>query len=294
MGGKSIRIFLVDGTSSGLRTAEIGLSTCKAVFAPRGALDALAKREEGHRTGVYVLIGPDPTTPGRSSVYVGEGDDVLQRILLHDKDEEKDFWDRVVIFVSKDENLTKAHVRSVEARLLEIAWQTKRATVVNKTKPVGGKLSEADTAEVEEFVDQLRLLLSTFGVSAFEPAPTLPAMSAAVDSHTFFLAGDGYSASCLLIDGEFVVKAGSSARLAEAPSLSPSSIALRKELLSAGVLVNEGWAYRFTQDYSFGSSSGAAQVVCGANVSGRAVWKLQDGTTLKQFQDSSVDFDQSL
>src|SRR5260370_30775739 len=121
MGGKSIRIFLVDGTATGLRTAEIGLSTCKAVMAPRGALDSVSKREESHRTGVYVLVGPDPTTPGRLSVYVGEGDDVLQRVLLHDKDDEKDFWDRVVIFVSKDANLTKAHVRHLEARLLAIA-----------------------------------------------------------------------------------------------------------------------------------------------------------------------------
>lgn len=132
------------------------------------------------------------------------------------------------------------------------------------------------------------MLLGTLGISAFEPVPTA-APSAVQVSHVFSLAGDGYAAKCALLDGDFVVKAGSVARIQEAPSLSASSVALRKELLSSGVVVKEPAGFRFTQDYAFGSASGAAQVICGANVSGKAVWKLPDGTTLKQLQEPAAE-----
>lgn len=90
VGGRAIRIFLVDGSPTGLRTAELGLSTCKAVMAPRLALESLARRPEAKRTGVYVLVGQDDKHPGRRRIYVGEGDEVLARIRKHDG--ERDFW----------------------------------------------------------------------------------------------------------------------------------------------------------------------------------------------------------
>jgi hypothetical protein len=79
MAGRAIRIFLVDGSPTGLRTAEIGLSTIKGLYVPRGAIEALARRDESRKTGVYVLIGEDPEFPGRPKIYIGEGDEVLPR-----------------------------------------------------------------------------------------------------------------------------------------------------------------------------------------------------------------------
>lgn len=118
--GRSIRIFLVDGTASGLRTAELGLSTIKALVVPRASLSNLTKRPELGKTGVYVLIGPDTTIPGRRKIYIGEGDAILTRLTAHNRDTDKDFWDEAVILVSKDENLTKGHARFLEARLISM------------------------------------------------------------------------------------------------------------------------------------------------------------------------------
>ena len=70
MPGRSIRIFLVDGTASGLRTAELGLSTIKAVVIPRASLSNVAKRSEPQKTGVYILIGPDSDNPGQKKVFL--------------------------------------------------------------------------------------------------------------------------------------------------------------------------------------------------------------------------------
>lgn len=275
-----------EGSPTGLRTAEIGMSTVKAVTCSRTALAQLAKREEAKRTGVYILVGADPAIVGRKAIYVGEGDAVLDRIASHDKDPSKDFFEQVVLFVSKDENLTKSHVRWLEARLVSQARAAKRATVVNGNEPGGGNLPEADSAEMGEFLEQAVLLAATLGLNVFDAASAEPLPSGAKPSSLeVFLRGDGYDATAVLVDGEVVVRHGSLARKKETQSLNVNSIALRAELRAAGVLVDSEKGLLFTQDYAFGSPSGAAQVVYGASVNGWDVWKFASGKPLQSVRD---------
>lgn len=296
MAPRSIRLFLVDGTPAGLRTAEIGLSTCKAVACPRPSLAALRDRPETKRTGVYVLIGEEhPDQPGRTAVYVGEGDEVMTRILRHENT--KDFWDRVVIFVSKDENLTKSHVRYLEAKLVALAREANRAFVVNGNDPEGGRLPEAEEAEMSQFLDQVRILLGIFGISEFEPVrarvtpppaskkspgPVKPAQPA------FFFKVGGIEAEGLLDDAGFIVRKGSQARKVARSSLASYQHALRDELSLGGVLKEKAGDLHFTQDFLFTSSSAAAAVISGTSMNGRIVWKLADGTTLKDWEERQL------
>lgn len=158
MAGRSIRIFLIDGTASGPRTAELGLSTTKAIVVPRASLSTVGRRSELQKTGVYVLVGSDSDRPGIKKIYVGEGDAILPRLVNHNSDEAKDFWSEAVVFVSKDENLTKAHARYLEARFIALAKEAKRANVANATGPgCEGRLPEPDGVEMEEFIGQARL-----------------------------------------------------------------------------------------------------------------------------------------
>lgn len=116
--GKQVRIYLVDGTPGGLVTAEIMNWTGHAIAAPRSDVAELLKRPEAHKTGIYVLLGDDPEATGGTAAYVGEGDEIATRLRQHARPESqggKDFWDRVVIFTSKDANLTKAHARYLES-----------------------------------------------------------------------------------------------------------------------------------------------------------------------------------
>ena len=96
------------------------------LVAPRSQLDQLSKREEVRRTGVYLLVGPDPDDPSRQLVYVGESDNVLKRLLSHNRKDAKVFWERTVVIVSKVENLTKSHVRYLESRLIKLAQDARR------------------------------------------------------------------------------------------------------------------------------------------------------------------------
>ncbi len=298
--GRTIKIFLADGSASGLRTAELGLSTIKAVVIPRASLSAVSKRSEPTKTGVYVLIGKDETNPGQKMIYIGEGDTIINRLNSHNKDESKEFWEEAVIFVSKDENLTKAHVRYLEARLIALANEAKRASVSNGTAPTEqGKLPEPDQSEMEEFIVQARLLLGTLGYDLFEPASFTPAITSTSSSVSntsetaplpvFQYIGEGFDAKCAinLEAGQFVVKAGSIARKDEASALAPTYINLRASLFKNGVLIlnEDKKAYVFSQDFSFKSITAAAQVVSATTVRGRLAWKLGAEKNSKTFDE---------
>ncbi len=296
MSPRSIRLFLVDGTPAGLRTAEIGLSTCKAVACPRASLAALRDRPEAKRTGIYVLIGEEhPDQPGRTAVYVGEGDEVITRILRHENT--KDFWDRVIIFVSKDENLTKSHVRHLEAKLVALAREANRAFVVNQNDPEGGRLPEVDEAEMTQFLEQVRILLGIFGISEFEPVrpratstPVSRKSPGRVEAvrPAFFLKVGGIEAEGLLDDAGFIVRKGSRARKVARSAIASYKHADRDELILGGVLKEAAGEYRFTQDFLFTSSSAAASVISGTSMNGRVSWKLADGMTLKEWEEREL------
>ena len=111
----TVKIFLVQGDPDSLRTAEISNWTGKAVAGPRSQLDAVLQREEAGKPGVYFLTGINPDT-GKERVYIGEAEVVRSRIRGH---LDRDFWKAISFFVSKDENLTKAHIKYLEGELIE-------------------------------------------------------------------------------------------------------------------------------------------------------------------------------
>jgi hypothetical protein len=292
MKSKVIRIFFVDGTPTGIRTAEIGLSTCTAVMCQRGDLRRLAERPESRKSGLYVLLGEDPQRPGTQAVYVGEGDVVIERLSEHDRSADKTFWERAIVFTAKDQNVTKAHWRYLESALINTAKQAKLATVTNRTEPPRYPLSEADLAEMDEMRAQISLLLGALGVPLFEAVRSKPSGSEYerdLEQMSFRLRGEGFEAECRITNGQYVVLEGSTARARETASLTKSSAAKRASLRDKGVLVLDGSSLRFSQDYAFGSPSGAAEVVCGKSMNGRTAWKLPDGRTLADVQDGSSD-----
>jgi len=279
MAGRSIKLFLVDGTPQGMRTAEVGNWTGLALVCPRTDLAQLAKRDGVHRTGVYILVGPSESSASGLAVYVGEGDDVWSRLSSHD--DKKDWWTWVVIFVSKDENLTKAHVRWLEARLVDDVKTAKRAEVMNGNAPGGNRLPEPDTADMETYYENVRLLLPTLGVNVFSADVPTTATGTPKEALVLELHWEDAKAQCLVTDGQFIVQTGSTARVKQVDSLGDGSKALRKALRDQGVMVSvEGSStlLKFTQPYAFDSPSGAAGVVSGTGLNGRAHWKVQDDT----------------
>ena len=197
-------------------------------------------------------------------------------------------------------------MRYLESRLIALAKEAKRATLINGTHPSEqGKIPEPDEVEMEEFIIQARLLLGTLGYDLFEPSTIsysqssaiIPGNPAASCSHPeFSYTGDGFSAQCIVdIDaGQFIVMSGSLARKQEAASLQQATRILRKQLLANGVLLEDNeQSYKFVQDYSFSSASSAAQVVAGTSVNGRNVWRMADNKTYAEWQDSQISHEEN-
>ena len=134
--GKTIRLYLIDGSATGPIAAEIINWTGQVVLVPRSELHELAGREQLRGTGIYILVGPSEHGD-TDRVYLCEADSVYWRLKEHDRapNGEKDFWTRAVAVTSKDTNLTKAHGRYLESRLIEMGHDAARATLENAPTP---------------------------------------------------------------------------------------------------------------------------------------------------------------
>ena len=262
--GRSIRLFLADGNPNGVVTAEIMNWSGHVIAAPRSKIPELLRREELRRTGVYFLSGPDPET-GRTNVYIGESDEVGKRLKGHAQDPGKDFWERTCLVTSKDQNLTKAHVRYLESRLIEIARSEGRANVMNATFPEGIRLPEADLSDMEYFISQIRLMLPVLGMDFLRPR--LSEIQAKEPSEVLFELSShkhGIHAEAREVNDEFFVLQGSLAQAnwIGAGSEETSYARLHSQLRKDGKLISEGKGLaRFSEDTPFRSPSAASAVV---------------------------------
>jgi hypothetical protein len=278
--GRQIKLFLVDGSPTGIITAEIVMWTGKVLSAPRTRLSQLISREEAERTGIYVLIGPDPDRATGLKAYLGEADSVGTRLRHHETDDDKDFFDRVAFVVSKDENLTKAHARFLESQLIQLTKQAGTVVLANGTAPDFVKLPEADLADMAFFIKQLRIVLPILGFDLFRRAGGRPKSQPGPDgqSPVFDLDAVGVRATAHQLDDGFVVQAGSTARRGGTTAFPDGYRSFRDQLVKDGKLVDDGPApdrYRFATDVAFTSPSAAAAVVTASAVSGPMVWKLR-------------------
>jgi hypothetical protein len=297
---------LVDGSPSGVITAELGISSVRAAVASRTALPDLIRREEAGRTGIYLLVGPDPDLPGRQLVYVGEGDQVKSRLAAHDADESKEFFTRAVLIVSKDENLTKAHGRYLESRIIAAIRSAGRAKLVNGTEPPFKGLPEPEIADMERVLDEIEILLPVLGFDVLRPAgqeAVVSARSIASEASarpvassnklgpTFIFTESGTNAKAREAGDEFVVLAGSLARAQEVPSCDEGLKRRRAQMISEGTLVpaEDSKFLRFVADTAFDTPSGAARVVYGGNVSGPRFWRDESsGQTYGDWRKSRI------
>jgi len=279
MPSATIKIFLVHGDPKRLRTAEISNWIGKAVAGPRSEFEGVISREEAEGSGIYFLTGSDPES-GKPSIYVGEAECIRDRLKAH---LQKDFWNQVSFFVSKDENLTKAHIRYLEGKLIEQARKVSRALVVNNQSS-GARLPESDRADLETFLEKVNQLLPVLGIELLVPTVAKPEAKLEVELLTCEI--KGVKARGHLSPNGFVILSGSQAVLNERPSTQkyPWALNMRLKLKEEGCLAIAADSLVFTRDAEFTSPSAAAAVVHGGHANGLMAWKDSQGRTLKQIE----------
>jgi len=292
LSGKQIRLFLVDGTPGGLTTAEITNWTGHVLSGSRSELADLLNRDETSRTGVYLLLRDDEDALGNTRCYVGETDAIANRLREHHRKKE---WDRVVIITSKDANLTKAHARYLESRLIELANAAGRVSVDNGNAPGIPALPEADRSDMDYFVAQLQIVLPVLGINAIR----VKQPRASKDFPVFHLrhAKSGVDARAQEIDGEFTMLAGSKVvaswhGIGKAVSTRKAYTSYRNQhehLLSLGSIVVEGDHGRLTRNVVFPSPSTAGAVALGRSCNGRREWLSPDGEMFGDWESRGVE-----
>jgi hypothetical protein len=208
--GRSLELYFIDGKPDGMLTAEVFNWTGHVLMAPRTQIGAALSRKEARYTGVYILLGEQA---GEPRAYIGEGENISDRIRNHDTN--RDWWTSVVLVTSAANNLNKAHVKYLEARLLEEARDVGRVTLENGTTPSRPGLSEAAQSNMEGFLDNLLMVLPALRIDMFlrNTRPSLQP-SGTDDGPVFELVNKKHtlSATATLEGGEFIVAAGSHAR----------------------------------------------------------------------------------
>ncbi|WP_431299178.1 GIY-YIG nuclease family protein [Tabrizicola sp. BL-A-41-H6] len=281
--GRTIQLFLVDGKPTGLRKATIHGWTGLLFVSGASAFGDLTARSEVDRTGVYILSGPDPDKPGVTRVYIGSGNSVSERIEQSAK--KRDFWETAITVTTSDDDLSKGHAEYLEARLIAVSKMAGRVTLDNGTHPDSDRrrLPEADVANMEQFLENLRIILPVIGLDMLKPQPRAvtqvakPAEERTLEEIHFEIRHkSGVQATAVEEDGEFVVLEGSEALSGTGHVQHLGYGQLKEELIADGVLVpGNGERLRFAKPWSFSSPSAASAVILDRNSNGRLEWKVR-------------------
>ena len=283
--GKTIELFLVNGTADSIITAELSNWNGKAVKIPRIEVPS-CKREDICDAGVYFLFCKEDD--GTDAVYIGEAENVKERLIQHIRDnqadKEKYYWTTAVLFTGRD--LNKTLIRYLENRLVEIARSSNRYKVLTKNTYKNTVMKESQVSAMDEFIENIKVLINALGYKVLEPLVSQNANGTVNEaSEEFFLSAGSASAKGIVTAEGFVVYKGAAMNSKLSVKSVGAGIAkLREKHISEGHVVDN----MTTEDILFNSSSAAADFVLGYSVSGPQTWKTQDGRSLKEIESSET------
>jgi len=275
---KTIKLFLLEGDPTGAKKVQLSNWSGMAFVIPRNKLEVVNKREELDKQCLYFLIGGTSVSP---EVYVGEAENFQKRIPQH---QSKDFWNTCVVFLAKDENLSKAHVRFLEATFVDDCKKANRAKLHNGNSPEGSKLSEEDESDMNEFKQNIKLVLSTLGYTFHE-------IASATDKtyEKYYIKAKGLDAKGIYTSEGMVVLEGSQVAKEEVPSIHEYLHNLRAEKLQEQAITDKGNYLEVQQKITFSSLSTAAGFVMGRSANGWSEWKNSDGKTIDEMERKSLE-----
>lgn len=281
--GKSIELFLVNGTADSLIIAELSNWNGKAIKIPRIEISS-CEREDITQAGVYFLFCKEDD--GSDSVYIGEAENVKERLVQHLRDYQSEketyYWSTAVVFIGRD--LNKALIKYLENRFVEIARASKRYFVLTKNTYRNTVMKESQVAVMEEFVDNVKILINALGYKVLEPLVQNNSSNSTVDDEMLFISSGFVNAKGRVTTEGFVVYEGSTLDSKGANSLSNGMKNLRQKLIESDKIQN----HVIKENILFSSSSAAASFVLGYSVSGPQRWKTKDEKTLKELEENET------
>jgi hypothetical protein len=290
MRGKSINLFLMDGTASGRIKCTLANWTGVAYKIPRTELDKCKERDDLKQSGVYFLFGTSDQT-GENVVYIGQagarknGEGILFRLQEHKRNPDKDYWTEAVVFTTSNNSFGPTEISYLENRFCNLATESNRYIVKNGNDPTSGNVTEEKESELEEFIDYAKIVMGTFGHRIFEPLIEIPSMPKVEILDTdnepmLYLKTAKANAKGRRTSEGFVVFKGCTVAMNPTKSCPDTILHLRKqyaERVDNNIL---------TEDTLFKSPSAAAGFVTYGSANGLIMWVTDDGRSLKDIENT--------
>lgn len=274
---KTIQIFLPSGDPRGIRIAEVTTRIVQAIEVPRSRLKEFFAMPESQQVGLYFLLG-NTDSGDCPEVYIGQTGNLKQRLTKHNKSEDKDFWDRVIVVLSRTNSLTQTHALFLEWHCLQAVRAAVRYSDENGnsgTRPHTPPPLEADCLEIFETASTL---LATLGHPLFLP---LSGSRPSEEQQIYYCRKSEADARGLYTEEGFVVLKGSSGRIEAVESFRDSRPnEKRQNLIASGVILEEAGRLVFQKDHLFSSPSLAATAVMASHANGWSVWVDGEGRAL--------------
>lgn len=234
---------------------------------PRANLSIINEREELTTPALYILLGEDDAM--KPEAYIGETENFKERVRDHDYN--KRFWQKALVFISKDEAMTKADVQYLEHLAIREAQKAEQFSLNNnKQNPKAPNLPEHQKDSINEFFEDIKFLTSFMGCNIFDIVKTK-------DKHLFFLNGRGSKAKGFYHAAGFTVLKDSVLAKDSVPSLLWKE---KRTTLLAEYAYEKEDSLLLRSDKTFSSPSTAASFCVGSSNNGWLVWKDEQEQTL--------------
>lgn len=266
-------IYFLDKSPNGRIKCSIGNWDGIGYRIPRSALNDCRTINELNRNSIYFLIGKSIGKKDNvcKAIYIGKASErkgnkgFLLRMREHEKDVYKDFWEEVIVFIgAKDDSLNESELKYLEHKFYSLAEEANNYIIKNEKKETAKGTSESDKNLMNTFIENVKLILNYWGVSAFE------------GENVFYIGKKANEKATMKRicknDIKYIV-------LKDSHIKNPSSLGYNNSRAKYRHLINKDGTLK--EDISFNSLSTAAVFVLGSNISGKVAWKTATGKTLK-------------
>lgn len=285
--GKTIKLFLVEGSIEGIVFADLSNWNGKTVKIPRSSVRK-CERKELNVSGVYFLFAE--TEEGKPAVYIGEANNIKNRLLQHiesyNKEDEDFYWHTAVLF-SGDE-LDRTRTRYLENQLVSIAIEVGNFQVLTKNTYKNEIVSEAVKAEMDEFIHNIKIMINTLGFGVLEQAGAFTKeISSVPNNHIdekieklYCKNKDGSVLAEGFVDvsGFMVLKGSHVCPIRGSFEKGQTGYFKLRKKLENDKIIDNGL---FTKDWLFNAPSAAAAIIFGRGANGQKEWKTASGIALK-------------
>lgn len=265
--GKTVTTYLIDGDPKGTQYVFISNKICQMFVIPRANLSILNERPDLQTPAFYILLGEDENT--KPKAYIGETENFKERVKDHDS--KKAFWQKALIFISKDAAMTKADVQYLEHKAISEARKANAFVLdENKQTPKAPNLPEYQKDAMDEFFEDIKFLTSFTGCAIFDIVETKK-------QHLFYTKNRGcnamgfYNSSGFTVLKESVITKGNTNSFTWAEK--------REKLIKEYTSLKDGNLI-MDSDITFSTPSTAADFCLGRSCNGWIIWKDKDNQTL--------------